>query len=232
MIRESELLLLPGLMCDAAVWEPVSDLLDGVVNTRIAVYRRADSLEEMARQALSAAPDSFAVAGHSMGGRVALEIVRLAGERVEKLALLDTGVHPKAKGEDAQRAKLLDLARERGMKAVAAAWAPPMVAPDRRRDATLMHAISEMIERTGVEEFERQVHALLTRPDASLYLQSITCKTLVLCGREDSWAPVRQHVGIKDRFPNAYLAVIENCGHMSPMEKPLEVSRALREWLE
>lgn len=231
MNAEINLLLLPGLMCDAAVWDQPRKMLGDISRVAIANYEGADSLEGMARQVLSAAPDKFCVAGHSMGGRIALEVARLEGKRVEKLALLDTGVHSRAKGERAQRQKLLDLAREHGMKGVAEAWAPPMVHPDRRGDAALMKSIFDMIGRTSVVEFERQVHALLTRPDASKYLPNISCEALVLCGREDGWAPVRQHMEIADKLPNASFVIIENCGHMAPMERPQEVGDALREWL-
>src|SRR5271157_4431539 len=104
--------LLPGLLCDATIWSHQSDALGDVV---IPDFRYVSSIEAMAQLVLDAAPERFAVAGHSMGGRVALEVFRMAPGRVERLALLDTGVHPRAAGEEAKRQELIDLARSRGM---------------------------------------------------------------------------------------------------------------------
>ena len=225
------LLLLPGLMCDADVWRHQIDLLEDIANIIVPEFRGLDSLVEMAKKSLALAPERFALAGHSMGGRVALEVYRLSPERVTRLALLDTGVHPAGVGEPAKRQVYLDLAANQGMGAVAAAWMPPMVHPDRRNDRGLLDEIERMITRTTVAEFEGQIRALLQRPDATSVPASVRCPTLLLCGRADEWSPPDQHAAIAREIPGATMVIIEHAGHMVTMEKPAEVSQALRRWL-
>lgn len=178
---------------------------------------------------------TFALAGHSMGGRVALEVVRRAPQRVRKLALLDTGYQPRAPGEPgekerAQRQALLELARTRGMRAMGEQWARGMVHPDRLGSAVFQEILA-MIERSTPQRFEGQVRALLERPDATPVLGAIECPTLLLCGRQDGWSPLARHEEMQRAIPGATLAVIEDSGHMSPMEQPQAVSEALAGWL-
>ncbi|HYR00794.1 MAG TPA: alpha/beta hydrolase [Casimicrobiaceae bacterium] len=231
-----ELLLLPGLMCDAAVWTPVLPRLEAVARCRIPDYGSATSLPEMAARVLAAAPPAFALAGHSMGGRVALEIVRRAPERIDRLALLDTGFRALPRdsaGDDetAGRRALLAIARERGVRAMAREWARPMVHPARRDDEALVGPILDMFARHSTDDFAAQIDALLARPDATAVLRSLACPTLVLCGRQDGWAPPSQHEEMAALIPGATLAVIEGCGHMAPMERPHEVAEAMLAWL-
>jgi pimeloyl-ACP methyl ester carboxylesterase len=230
------LILLPGLSCDAAAWRPVVRELPGVT-CRIAELADVDHLGWMAQAVLDAAPARFALAGHSMGGRVALEIVRRAPERVSRLALLDTGYAPRAAGDAGEherrhRYELVAIAREHGMAAMGRRWSEPMVHPSRLADPALMEAIVDMIARSTPERFVRQVEALLARPDAAEVLATVRCPTLVLCGRDDGWANVAQHREIAARVPGSRLVVVDDCGHMAPMERPREVAQALRAWLD
>jgi pimeloyl-ACP methyl ester carboxylesterase len=166
-----------------------------------------------------------------MGARVALEVFRRAPARIERLALLDTGVHGVAAGEIDGRLKLVEMGRQRGMRAVAEAWLPPMVGPQGQRDGALMADLRQMIESASPEDFARQQNALLTRPDATLLLGEIQCPTLVATGRHDGWSPVAQHEDIAGRIAGSTLVVFENAGHMSPVETPDDVTAALRAWL-
>lgn len=231
-----ELLLLPGLMCDAAVWAPLLPWVEAGAHCRIPEYSGARSVVAMAERVLDGAPATFALAGHSMGGRVALEIVRRAPERVLRLALLDTGIRARpagAAGEDekAKRQALLSIARERGVRAMAHAWLQPMVHPDRLADSSLIEAILDMFERRSADEFAGQIEALLRRPDATTLLPAIVCPTLVLCGREDAWSTRAQHEEMAALIRGARLSIIDRCGHMAPMEQPREVGAALGAWL-
>lgn len=183
----------------------------------------------MAQIVLDNAPERFSIAGHSMGARVALEVIRMAGPRVERLALLDTGIHPRKPSEEAARQELIDLARRDGMVALATPWLQPMLHPEH---TSLIAPLMEMVQRSTPETFANQQRALLDRPDARSALSSIQCPTLVLCGREDIWSPVSQHEEIARLIPGAKLVVIEKCGHMSPVECPQAVTAALREWIE
>lgn len=232
------LLLVPGLMCDRAVWEPLYAHLPASCLPLVAEHGDADSLPEMARRLLAAAPARFALAGHSMGARVAVEVLRQAPQRVTRLALLDTGHAPRAPGAEGEeearkRHALLAIAERDGTRAMGAEWVKGMVAPQRLDDAPLIDAILDMFERKSAETFAAQIRALLARPDAGELLPQVGVPTLVLCGRLDSWAPVSQHEEMLARLPaGARLEVIEEAGHMSPMERPKAVATALRGWLE
>jgi pimeloyl-ACP methyl ester carboxylesterase len=231
------LILLPGLMCDAAVWAPQCAALQTQAQCVVPAYGLCDSLSAMAQQVLSQAPsERFSLAGHSMGGRVALEVLRLAPQRVARLALLDTGVQPLPAGADGERERvgrlaLLSQARRQGMRVMGSQWARAMVHPD-QRDTPLFDAVLDMLERSSADQFAAQINALLTRPDASALLPTISCPTLVLCGREDSWSPPAQHERMRDAIANAELCVIERCGHMSTLEQPQAVNDALAAWLQ
>jgi pimeloyl-ACP methyl ester carboxylesterase len=235
------LVLVPGLMCDSAVWAPLVPALQASRQVGAVVlveHGGCDSLVGMAQRLLESAPARFALAGHSMGGRVALEVCRLAPERVSHLALLDTGHAPLAAGEAGQqeahkRHVLLQLARDRGVRAMAAQWVQGMVHPD-RLDTGLIEQILDMFERKSADDFELQIRALLGRPDAAPVLQSLSMPTLVLTGRQDSWANVAQHEAMHRLIgpkAAAVLEVIEESGHMVPMERPAELTRALLRWL-
>ncbi|MES2972668.1 MAG: alpha/beta fold hydrolase [Pseudomonadota bacterium] len=230
------LMLLPGLMCDEAVWVPQVAALSPGVRCIVPAWGLLDSLTEMARKVLDGAPQGrFSVAGHSMGGRVAMEVQRLAPDRVERLALLDTGYKPLADGEAGERERalrfgLLEIARAQGMRAMAEQWAGGMVHPD-RLGTPLFEEVLAMISRSSPAQFAAQINALLNRPDAGAHLGAIRCPTLVLCGREDSWSPVAQHEAIHAATPGASLVIVEHCGHMCTMEQPGEVNQALAAWL-
>jgi len=230
------LLLLPGLLCDRAVWAPILTQLEPGAKCEVAEYSDACSLVAMAERTLAAAPATFALAGHSMGGRVALEMVRRAPGRVERLALLDTGfrARPAAAAGDEERTRrlaLLALAREMGMREMAREWVKVMVDPSRLADGTLIDAILDMLERRTSAQFAAQIEALLARPDATALLPTITCPTLVLCGRADGWATPSQHQEMAALIPESRLAIVEDCGHMAPMERPDAVAAALLAWM-
>lgn len=230
------LLLLPGHVCDSAVWAWVVPRLAGVADCRVPEFADEPSLTAMAQRVLASAPATFALAGHSMGGRVALEVVRLAPERVERLALLDTGgrafpAGPAGEEERERRMTFRALARERGMRALGDAILERMVLPARLADAALVDAILAMVARQEPERVARQAEALLTRPDASAVIRAFTGPVVVICGADDRVSPVAQHEELIALCPRAALVVIPECGHMAPMEHPEAVAAALAEWL-
>ena len=230
------LLLLPGLLCDRASWAPAAALLGEGVDCRVLDYSAESSLAAMAEVALAAAPARFALAGHSMGGRVALEVLRRAPGRVTHLALLDTGYRSRPDGsagddERARRYALLELARERGMRAMGREWVRGMVHPARLADAALVDAILDMIERQTPDRYAGQIEALLARPDRTATLRAVRVPTLVGCGRDDAWSPLDQHREITALVPGARLVAFDDCGHMAPMERPDAVAGALADWL-
>lgn len=230
------LMLLPGLMCDEAVWEDQIKGLSDLCECRVPDYGLTDSLPGMAEIVLAMAPEQFAMAGHSMGGRVAMEVMRLAPERVTHLALLDTAVDPlpsgaAAEAEKTKRYNWLEMARQKGTRAMGADWVQGMVHPSRLSDEHLINAILDMIERKTADHFAAQINALLNRPDARPLLAEIQCPSATLCGRQDSWNSLADHEQIASEIPNAQVYAIEDAGHMATMEQPQQVTDALRDWL-
>ncbi|HWF11949.1 MAG TPA: alpha/beta fold hydrolase [Bryobacteraceae bacterium] len=220
--------LLPGLLCDEFIWRDQTGAFGRFADVIIPDFRNIDSIGAMADAALSRAPAKFSVAGHSMGARAALEMVRRAPDRIERLALLDTGIHPRGPAEEGKRGALVDLARRQGMAAMAAEWLPPMLHP---AHLSLLGPLTEMVLGSTPDSFAAQQRALLDRPNAREVLPMIRCPTLVLCGREDQWSPVPQHEEIAAAIPGSKLVIVDECGHMSPAEQPAEVTKALLEWM-
>jgi len=226
------LLLLPGLICDARIWAPqVEGLRDARPVHAIEGYGEADSIGAMAEIVLARAPARFALAGHSMGGRVALEMVRRAPGRVERLALLSTGTHLPKPNEAQGRFALLARGVEQGMDALIDAWLPPMVWEPNHLRPGLMDNLWQMCSDAGLDMYERQMRALLARPAVDDLLPTIACPTLVATGAHDAWAPPAQHEAIAASIPGAHLEIIPGAGHMAPVEAPEAVTAALARWL-
>lgn len=225
------LLFLPGLLCDASVFAHQTAALGERFRCIVADFSEHDDLTRMAEAALGLASGPLRVVAHSMGARVALEMVRLAPDRIERLCLMDTGVHPRRDGEKEKRQVLVDLAFAEGMTALARRWLPPMVHPDRVSDAALMDPLVAMVERATPELHAQQIRALLYRPDAEAMLGRIRCPTLLMVGRQDAWSPLSQHEAMAERIPGAELVVIEDAGHMAPCERPEAVTTALVRFL-
>lgn len=225
----AQLMLLPGLICDprmfAAQRRRFRDLLtiDG--------FGAIDSIVKMARSALSVAPERISLLGHSMGGRVALEMYRFAPSRIERLALVSTGVHQVQPGEAEKRRALVDLGRVEGASALVDRWLPPMVAPARVDDAALIAPLRAMCIDAGVDAFAAQVDALLGRPEVETMLPAIDCPTLVAVGGADAWSPPAQHAAFAATIPHALLTVIDGAGHMLPAEAPDCFNQAVADWL-
>ena len=225
------LVLLSGLLCDETFWTDIPQRLAGVAEIQVVSFRGFSSIPAMAQHVLDIAPEQFAVAGHSMGGRVALEIMRAAPRRITGLALLNTGVHAVRDGEPQSRSRLLRVAYEHGMPALAAEWLPPMLGSDAARAAELMPRLRAMIQSFTAEAYAGQVSAMLNRPEVLSVLPSIAVPTLLLSGSDDTWSPVSQQQSIRRRIPHATLFEIHGAGHMAPVERPDSVTIALREWL-
>ena len=196
-----------------------------------------DSLEQMARQVLDQAPARFALAGHSMGGRVAMEVLRLAPERVSHLGLFDTGHRPLPlgqAGEDEVRKRMawLAMAREQGVRAMARDWVQGMMTPQHLQDTALLESVLDMFERQSADQFERQLRALIGRPDASDVLAQVRIPTLLLCGEQDQWSPPAQHLAMAALMPlRPGVVAIRDCGHMAMQEQPRAVLQAMQQWL-
>lgn len=231
MAARMPLVLAAGLLCDETIWRPVADLLTDVAECHIIDFIGCRSMGAMADRLLAAAPPSFALAGHSMGARVAIEACARARDRVARIALLNTGIHAVGAAEPENRGVLVDLARTRGMEALTDAWLPPMMSPAGRQDDALMRRLGAMVRRSTPESFAGQIEALLTRPDAETPLATLSIPTLLLSATEDSWSPPAQHAAMLTLVPHARLVIVPGAGHMAPVEQPGRVAAALRDWL-
>ena len=226
------LLLLPGLICDARIYAPQSATFadSHVVDS----YGMADSLVEMARIALAEADamgaGQFDLFGHSMGGRVALEVFRLAPHRVRRMALSSTGVHPVGKDEPAKREALKAIGHSQGFAALVDTGLPPMVAEANRADPAIYGALRAMCLTMNQAVFDAQINALVTRPEVESLLAQISCTTLVLTGEHDDWASPAQHQAIAQAIAPSQLVIVPGAGHMVQFEAPEAVNAAITRW--
>lgn len=226
------LVLIPGLLCDDKAWKHQIETLSQNYEVRVPQLTRFTSIKDMALSILEAAPALISIAGHSMGGRVAMEMIRLQPDRIARLALFDTGLHTLREGEMESRQKLVDLAYAEGMDALAKAWMPPMVAEGALVSRPALHTeIYEMVMRMTPEIFEMQIKALLGRPEARSTLSAIDCPVLVGVGEKDRWSPPEQAIEIVRAIPRAQYVILSDCGHMAPMERPEEVTKAMAAWM-
>jgi pimeloyl-ACP methyl ester carboxylesterase len=231
MIKKTPLLLLPGLLCDGALWQAQMTALESVAEIEIADLTRDDSLPAMAQRILAAAPPRFALAGLSMGGYVAQEIMRQAPERVSRLALLGSSARADTAEQTARRRTLTELARKDDIVAVPRLLWPFLVHPERQDDRRLLDTLIIMAQRVGRDAFLRQEKAIIARPDGRADLARIAVPSLVLCGREDHVTLLAWNEEMASLIPGAELDVIEHCGHLPTLEQPEEVNAALRRWL-
>jgi pimeloyl-ACP methyl ester carboxylesterase len=218
-------------MCDSRVWAAQLSALGEFSPWSPDGYGDATTITAMAERVLADTSPRISLCGHSMGARVSLEVLRLAPERIERLALLDTGVHPQRPGEREKRVALLEIGKSQGIEALVDAWLPPMVHPSRRTDMAFLAPMRTMCLEAGLPTYERQMEALLSRPDGAAALALVRVPTLVGVGRQDEWSPISQHEEIAAQLPDARLTIFEDSGHMAPVEAADQVNRALRQWL-
>jgi len=224
--------LVPGLLCDARLWQPQIAALADIAECWVADHARSPTMSGIAAEVLRDAPfREFALAGLSMGGYVALEILRQARHRVGRLALLDTSARADTQEQSQRRLSFISLAERGRFLGVTDALLPSLVHPSRLGDKELVTTVRRMAKNTGREAFIREERAIMGRTDSLPILGSIACPTLVLCGRQDTLMPLERHEEMARAIPGARLEIIEDCGHLSTLERPVEVSAALRRWL-
>ncbi|MBL8566598.1 MAG: alpha/beta fold hydrolase [Hyphomicrobiaceae bacterium] len=225
------LVLIPGLLCTRELFAAQIKALAQHASITVAEHRRSDSMAAIAKDILAAAPDRFALAGLSMGGYIAFEIMRQAPERVERLALLDTSPRPDLPEQTENRFRLVALAERRGVASAAREMFPKLVAPARQNDPALAAAFLGMAEDTGSTAFARQQRAIAARADSRPLLGSIACPTLVLVGAEDALTPPSLSVEMSTAIRGSRLAIVPHAGHLSTLEEPVAVSAELQVWL-
>ena len=229
--KKLNLLLLPGILNDARVFQAQIESLADIAQSTVGDLTVADTIAELATDVLAHAPQKFALAGLSMGGYVALEIMRRAPERVIGLALLDTSARADTQEAIDNRVKLMEQA-EANFQIVLDTQMPKVVHPLRMKYNSMVDTVYSMGHRVGKDAFMRQQRAIMGRIDSRPHLPKIVdCPTLVLCGRDDVLTPVALHEEMAAAIPGAKLVIIDECAHLSPMGQPEEVSAAMRAWL-
>jgi len=225
------LVLLPGLLNTRRVFEHQIEALSDVADCIVPELWQHDTIGAMAEATLAMAPPAFALVGFSMGGYVAFEILRRAGDRVERLALMDTQATPDSPESTKRRRALLDQTKIGRFRGVQRSLLPQLVHPRHIDDATISQPIFDMAEEIGADGFVREQRAIIDRADSRHMLVDIDIPTVVVVGRQDQVTPLMRAEEMAAGIANSRLVVLEDCGHMSPLEKPDEVTRALRRWL-
>ena len=226
------IVLIPGLLASARLYAPQLAPLWCVGPVTIANHTHADTLSALARRILDGAPPRFALAGLSMGGYIAFEIMRQAAARVAKLALLDTGARAETAAQTELRKAPMEMAKSGRFAEVAAAAFEFYVHPDRHSDLALKTQFMTMAEENGAQAYLRQQRAIMGRPESRPSLSAIACPTLVLVGEQDRGTPVELSQEIAAAIPGSRLVIIPACGHLSTIERPAAVSEALVEWMQ
>lgn len=230
MARQT-LVLLPGLLNTRRLYEcQIADLAD-IADAIVPELWHHDSIGAMAQATLDAAPERFALGGFSMGGYVCFEILRRAPERVERLALMDTQATPDTPEATARRRAFIEQTGLGRFHGVQPSLLPTIVHRSRLDDRAVVQPILDMATEVGSDGFCREQTAMIARPDSRRLLVEIDVPTVVIVGRQDQATPLARAQEMATDIANARLVIIEECGHMAPLEKPAEVSTALRRWL-
>lgn len=225
------LVFLPGMMCDARLFQPQLTALSQSRSVQVACLVGPDSIRDMAQAVLDTAPQKFALAGLSLGGIVAMEVLRKAPDRVTRLALMDTD--PQSDTPDIAASRELLIARARGgrLEDVLRDAVPPQVLAPGPQRATVQDLFLKMGMAAGTDCFVSQSRALQRRPDQQGTLRRISVPTLVMCGEHDRLCPPRRHEFMAGLIPGATLAVLPDAGHLPTLEAPDACLDALQNWL-
>jgi pimeloyl-ACP methyl ester carboxylesterase len=232
MLQSLPLVLVPGLLCSARLYASQIAALWPQGPVTVADHRRDDSMEAIAARILKDAPPHFALAGLSMGGYIAFAMMRLAPERIAKLALLDTSARPDLPEQKAGREKFIAMAQAGKLNDVVETLTPKFLHRDHAKDEGLKKIVRDMAHDTGPDAFVRQQKAIVGRHDSRPLLSEIGCPTLVLVGEGDELTPPELAREIAADILGSRLVVVPSCGHLSTIEKPDAVNAAMIEWLK
>lgn len=232
MASSLPLVLVPGLLCSSRLYGPQVEALWAHGPVMVADHRRDASVEAIAERILSLAPPRFALAGLSLGGYIAFAMMRQAPERIAKLALLDTTARPDLPEQSAAREKFIKMAEDGKLMDIVETLTPKFLHRNHASDPRLKEIVSAMARETGVEAFVKQERAIIGRPDSRPLLSEIGCPTLVLVGDGDELTPPDRAKEMADGIAGSKLVVVPDCGHLSTIEKPDAVNKAMSDWLE
>lgn len=225
------IVFIPGLMCTGRIYQHQAETLGQTRPVVLANHWSHDTMAGIAKSILDVAPDKFALAGTSMGGYAALEIMRQAPQRVAKLILMSTSAKPDAPERSADRRKQVEGARQYGLRAGTKALYPKLVHPARHEDAPMLSTFIEMAEQLGVEAFARQIEAIIGRADSRPALNTIAVPTLVIAGKDDALITPDNSEEIAAGIKDARLELVAHCGHMGMIERPETYTKLIADFL-
>lgn len=226
------IVFLPGMMCDARLFAPQIAALSARRMVSVAPIGGFATMTEMAQDVLQNAPPRFALAGLSMGGILAMEVTRLAPERIAGLALMDTNPLAELEAVKAKRGPQIEMVQNGQLRDVMRDQMIPNYLAEGSDAATLELICEDMALALGDEVFINQSIALRDRPDQSDTLKSYRAPALVLCGKEDRLCPIARHELMHDLLPNSTLNILPDAGHLPTLEQPEATTAALKEWLD
>lgn len=229
-VTKQALVLLPGLVCDDAIWINQVRHLDEIADMTIPPLVESDEISAQARHVLENTPENFALAGFSMGGYVALEMLRQAPERITRLALLDTTSRLDTPEKTAGRQQAIQRCEDGRFQDVIRDMLAVLLHPS-RQTSPLADFVTGMADRVGSDCFVRRHKTIMSRQSCVESLQSCKVPVRVICGRQDAMTSVEEHKELAALVPDARLSIIEECGHMTPIETPHATSALLRDWL-
>jgi len=232
MPEKPHLLLVPGLVCDDALWRHQAAALSDIADVRVTdQHTRYPTMKEIAEAIVADAPDRFALAGLSMGGYIALEIMQHWPDRVLRLAILDSSARADTPEKTENRYQMIKKAEAGKFDEIVSSLLSVFIHPDRLQEPSLVDEITAMTQRVGADNFIRQQHAIISRSSQVPNLPDIRCPACVICGKEDVLTPLELSEEIAGSIPGARLHVIDHCGHLTTLEHPEAVNAIMREWL-
>ena len=231
MSTKPNLVMIPGLLCSDALFADQIAGLKDAATVSVGRVLKHNNLQSLASEILRVSPPQFALAGLSLGGYVAFEVLRQAPERVSKLALLNTNARADREDQVAFRQMLIGLAQTLGPRNVQASALPMLIHKSRLGERELVDRVLNMAEAVGRDAFVRQQQAIIDRPDNRAFLSEIKCPTVVVVGEQDVLTPVKVAQEMHAGIAGSKLEVIPDCGHLSTMERPEQVNRILSDWL-
>ena len=227
-----QLVFLPGLAADAVMWQDQLAAMPAHLHAVVSdVHSRHASLPDMARRLLHEHEGELILCGASMGGMLAMELVRQAPQRVKALALLGTSARPETDAMRTLREAAITLFQQGSIDDVLQANLPLAFHPSRSEDLMLRQSYLDFVRRAGARQLIRQNRAVMARADARLHLAAVDCPTLVMCGDSDQLTPPECSREIAQLIKGAKFVMLRQCGHMLTMERPAEVNAALLQWL-
>lgn len=229
MADTRNLVLVPGLVCDFEIWRHQLDHLSDVAEIFVPNASMGETMAEMASIVLDEAPDQFALAGFSMGGYVALEMLRQAPDRITRLAVLDTSATADTPEKSAGRQTAIAACENGEYDQIIANMLTVLLHPGHQKEPYVSF-VKAMAARVGAEVFARRHRAMMTRTDSRDLLKATNIPVRAICGRQDAMSPVEGHEEMANLAPNGRLSIIEECGHMTIFERPQAATSLLRDW--